>query len=64
MVVAGLSAVTALLYFLPFILRFAFVWVWSFILFVLWIVVFGIFGQVCPISLPPDSFLLVLLDVR
>ncbi|KAI0187952.1 hypothetical protein EV127DRAFT_368555 [Xylaria flabelliformis] len=44
-VVASLSAVTAILYFVPFLLRFAVVPIWSFILFVLWIVLFGIFAS-------------------
>ncbi|KAK3695618.1 hypothetical protein B0T22DRAFT_367577 [Podospora appendiculata] len=43
-VVGGLSALTALLFCIPFVLRFAFVWVWSTILFILWIALFGIFG--------------------
>ncbi len=43
-VVGGLSAFTALLYFIPFILRFAAVWVWNAVLFILWIAVFGVFG--------------------
>jgi len=38
--------VTSLLYFLPFILRFALVWAWNLILFILWIALFGIFGKV------------------
>ncbi|OLN86120.1 hypothetical protein CCHL11_05189 [Colletotrichum chlorophyti] len=44
-VVGALSAVTALLYFIPFIKRFAFVFVWDFILFILWIALFGLFGN-------------------
>lgn len=44
-IVAGLSAVTAVLYMVPFILRFAAVTVWSFILFALWIALFGLFGS-------------------
>ncbi|KAI0021420.1 hypothetical protein F4780DRAFT_289302 [Xylariomycetidae sp. FL0641] len=44
-VVGSLSAVTALLYLVPFILRFAAVTVWSFIMFVLWIALFGVFGS-------------------
>ncbi|TKW56630.1 hypothetical protein CTA1_3258 [Colletotrichum tanaceti] len=44
-VVGALSAVTALLYFIPFILRFAIAWVWDAILFILWIAVFGLFGS-------------------
>jgi len=46
-VVGGLSALTAMLYCIPYILRFAVTWVWNFILFILWIVLFGIFGKVC-----------------
>jgi hypothetical protein len=37
--------VTAILYFIPFFLRFAVVPIWSFILFVLWIALFGLFGS-------------------
>ncbi|KAI0487386.1 hypothetical protein F4859DRAFT_464769 [Xylaria cf. heliscus] len=44
-VVASLSAVTTILYLIPFFLRFAAVPIWSFILFTLWIVLFGIFGN-------------------
>ncbi|KAI1423885.1 hypothetical protein F5Y12DRAFT_715870 [Xylaria sp. FL1777] len=44
-VVASLSAVTAVLYLIPFFLRFAAVPVWSFIIFVLWIALFGLFGS-------------------
>ncbi|TGJ83351.1 hypothetical protein E0Z10_g5409 [Xylaria hypoxylon] len=44
-VVASLSAVTAILYLIPFFLRFAAVPIWSFILFVLWIALFGFFGS-------------------
>ncbi|OHF03361.1 hypothetical protein CORC01_01414 [Colletotrichum orchidophilum] len=44
-VVGALSAVTALLYFIPFILRFAIVWIWDVILFILWIALFGLFGN-------------------
>ena len=43
-VVGSLSAFTSLLYFIPFILRFAVVWIWNTILFVLWIAAFGTFG--------------------
>lgn len=46
-VVAGISVLTALLYLLPFVLRFMAVWIWDFVLFVLWIAVFGVFGKVC-----------------
>ncbi|KAI1187822.1 hypothetical protein F5B17DRAFT_430162 [Nemania serpens] len=45
-VVASLSAVTAILYLIPFVLRLAVVPVWSFILFVLWIALFGLFGSI------------------
>jgi len=47
-VVGSISAVTCVLYFIPFILRIAgiFVPVWDFILFVLWIALFGVFGKV------------------
>ncbi|KAL7621216.1 hypothetical protein AAE478_008533 [Parahypoxylon ruwenzoriense] len=44
-VVGGLAALTALLYLIPFILRFAAVTIWSFIIFVLWIALFGLFGS-------------------
>ncbi|KAG7152723.1 hypothetical protein HYQ46_008318 [Verticillium longisporum] len=44
-VVGALSALTALLFMVPFILRFAFTFVWDFVLFVLWLVAFGIFGH-------------------
>ncbi|KAI0548466.1 hypothetical protein F4679DRAFT_550562 [Xylaria curta] len=44
-VVASLSAITAILYFVPFLLRFAIVPIWSFVLFTLWIVLFGIFAS-------------------
>ncbi|KAI1771646.1 hypothetical protein F4818DRAFT_197667 [Hypoxylon cercidicola] len=44
-VVGALAALTAILYLVPFILRFAAVTVWSFILFVLWIALFGLFGN-------------------
>lgn len=50
--IGGLSALTSLLYFLPFILRFALVWAWNLILFILWIALFGIFGKVS-LHLPP-----------
>jgi hypothetical protein len=47
-VVGGISAVTCVLYLVPFILRIAgiFAPVWDFILFILWIAVFGVFGRV------------------
>ncbi|GAW15429.1 hypothetical protein ANO14919_048380 [Xylariales sp. No.14919] len=44
-VVASLSAVTAIFYLIPFFLRFAVVPIWSFILFILWIALFGLFGS-------------------
>ncbi|KAI0600697.1 hypothetical protein F4775DRAFT_545062 [Biscogniauxia sp. FL1348] len=44
-VVGGLSALTAILYMVPFILRFAAVTIWSFIVFALWIALFGLFGS-------------------
>ncbi|KAM0816503.1 hypothetical protein AB5N19_02305 [Seiridium cardinale] len=44
-VVGALSSLTALLYFIPFILRFAVVPAWSLIIFILWCAVFGIFGK-------------------
>ncbi|PSR94015.1 hypothetical protein BD289DRAFT_364082 [Coniella lustricola] len=44
-VVGGLSALTALVYFIPFVLRIWLVWVWDLILFVLWIALFGVFGK-------------------
>lgn len=53
--IGGLSALTSLLYFLPFILRFALVWAWNLILFILWIALFGIFGKVSPHLPPPVS---------
>lgn len=45
-VVACMSAVTTLLYLVPFVLRFMLVWVWDLVLFVLWIALFGVFGKV------------------
>ncbi|KAK4117675.1 hypothetical protein N656DRAFT_773860 [Canariomyces notabilis] len=44
-VVGGLSALTAILYCIPFILRFALVWAWNMILFILWIALFGVFAS-------------------
>lgn len=43
--VGAISAVTALLYMVPFFLRFAAVWVWDVVVFILWVVAFGIFGS-------------------
>lgn len=49
MVVGSISAVTCVVYFVPFILRIAgvVVAIWDFILFILWIALFGVFGKVC-----------------
>ncbi|KAI1433686.1 hypothetical protein GGR50DRAFT_695829 [Xylaria sp. CBS 124048] len=44
-VVAVLSSLTSILCLAPFFLRFAFVPVWEFILFVLWIAQFGLFAS-------------------
>ncbi|KAK7946484.1 Uracil phosphoribosyltransferase [Apiospora aurea] len=44
-VVGALSALTAILYSVPFILRFAAVPAWSFVIFVLWVALFGLFGN-------------------
>ena len=44
-VVGALSALTALLYSVPFVLRFAAVPAWSFVLFILWTALFGLFGN-------------------
>ena len=48
MVVGALSAVTCVIYFIPFVLRKAGIIAaaWSFVLFILWIAVFGVFGAV------------------
>jgi hypothetical protein len=58
-VVGALSALTAILYFIPFILRYAVVWGWNLVLFILWIALFGVFGKVWTPSLfslvPPSS---------
>ncbi|CAN8100004.1 unnamed protein product [Discula destructiva] len=43
-VVGALSALTAVLYLIPFILRFWLVWAWNMVLFILWIALFGVFG--------------------
>ena len=53
-VVAGLSALSAILFGIPFIMRSAVVWMWSLVLFILWIALFGIFGKVCPLEALPD----------
>ena len=54
-VVGSISAVTCVLYFIPFILRIAgiFVPAWDFILFVLWIALFGVFGKVSQVDGTP-----------
>ncbi|KAK3943928.1 hypothetical protein QBC46DRAFT_13887 [Diplogelasinospora grovesii] len=45
-VVGGLSALTAILCIIPYILRFAVIWAWNTVLFILWIALFGIFGSI------------------
>lgn len=49
-VVAALSAFTALLYMIPFFMKIPFLFAWDILLFFLWIVIFGIFGNVCLLS--------------
>ena len=44
-VTASLSAITALLYLIPFICRIPLLFIWDTILFILWVAVFGIFGN-------------------
>jgi len=44
-VVGGLSAFTAVVYMIPFIVRIPFMFVWDTILFILWIALFGLFGN-------------------
>jgi len=44
-VTASLSAVTAFLYLIPFIARVPLLFVWDTILFILWIALFGLFGN-------------------
>ncbi|KAH6630100.1 hypothetical protein B0J18DRAFT_462991 [Chaetomium sp. MPI-SDFR-AT-0129] len=44
-VVGGLAALTSILYCIPYILRFALVWAWNLVLFILWIALFGLFGK-------------------
>jgi len=44
-VTASLSAVTALLYLIPFICRIPLLFIWDSILFMLWIALFGVFGN-------------------
>lgn len=52
-VVGGLAALTSILYCIPYILRFALVWAWNLVLFILWIALFGLFGKV---SFHPPRF--------
>jgi hypothetical protein len=55
-VVGGLSAFTAVLYFIPFMVRLPLIFIWDTLLFFLWIVLFGIFGNVSfssPFLSPP-----------
>jgi hypothetical protein len=54
-VVACLSALTAVLYLIPFVLRFMAVWIWNLIMFILWIALFGVFGKVCLLGMPTES---------
>jgi uncharacterized membrane protein YphA (DoxX/SURF4 family) len=44
-VVGALSAFTSILYLIPFILRFAAVPAWSLVILILWIALFGLFGN-------------------
>jgi len=44
-VVGALSAFTALLYMIPFMMRIPFIFVWDIIILFFWIVLFGIFGK-------------------
>jgi len=44
-VVGGLSALTAAVYCIPFVLRLSHVWIWNLALFILWIALFGVFGS-------------------
>jgi hypothetical protein len=53
-VVGGLSAFTAVLYMIPFMIKIPLIFIWDTLLFFLWIVLFGIFGNV-RISLLPLS---------
>lgn len=45
-VCGGLGAFTALMYMIPFVMKIPFAFVWDTILFILWIALFGVFGQV------------------
>jgi hypothetical protein len=51
--VGGISAFTTILYMIPFIIRFAAVWIWNLVLFILWIALFGVFGNVSEPASPP-----------
>lgn len=44
-VTASISAVTAVVYLIPFIARVPFLFLWDLILFILWIALFGLFGN-------------------
>jgi len=44
-VVGAFASVTALLYMIPIVMRTPFIFVWDTILFVLWIALFGVFGN-------------------
>lgn len=44
-VTAALSAFTAVLYLIPFFARIPLLFIWDTILFILWIVLFGVFGN-------------------
>jgi hypothetical protein len=44
-VTASFSAITALLYLIPFFSRTPFIFIWDTILFILWIALFGLFGN-------------------
>lgn len=56
-VVGSLSAFTSVLYFIPFILRFMVTVIWNFCLLILWITVFGLFGNVSILVLSQASLL-------
>jgi H+/Cl- antiporter ClcA len=43
--VGALSAVTSLVYFIPFIVRVPLLFIWDTILFIFWVAVFGVFGN-------------------
>jgi len=44
-IIGSFSAVTALLYLIPFVSRIPFLFIWDSILFILWIALFGLFGS-------------------